>query len=168
MKGSLHSFPSRPLCPRSPEKNRLLLLLLSSVLCAACSSRAINPEFSGEYNRSLAESVGYGLGSVTAGVAAPAVCGAYYALYPLQHLKGQDAIGVYFIPFTALFGVIVGTARAVPMVGLGITDVATFGTKDLSAEYFYSYNGLGQWCVCMHEKCVKPEEPLTPIESPRD
>ena len=132
--------------------------LLSVVLCCSCCARALNPEFSSEYHRAPFEFLGYGLGSVTAGVAAPAVCGTYFAIYPLMHLKGQDAIGVYFIPFTALFGVLVGAARAVPMVGLGIADVATFGVADLSAEYFYSYNGFGQWCGCMYAKCVEPKE----------
>jgi hypothetical protein len=140
--------------------------LLSVVLCCSCSARAINPEFSSEYHRAPSESFGYGLGSVTAGVAAPAVCGTYFAVYPLMHLKGQDAIGVYFIPFTALFGVLVGAARAVPMVGLGIADVATFGVADLSAEYFYSYNGLSQWCGCMYAKCVKEKDPVLQDQAP--
>lgn len=106
----------------------------------------------------MVESFGLGLGSIVAGASAPVTCGVYYTLWPLQHLQGQGAIGIYFLPFTGLFGVIVGTARAVPMVGLGVADVATLGAADLSAEYLYSYNGFGQWCVCMHTKCVEPSK----------
>jgi hypothetical protein len=135
-------------------KRRYLVLLASFI--ASCSARQINPQVSSEYDRSMIESFGYGLGSVAAGASAPATCGVYYLLSPLQHLQGQGAIGIYFVPFTGLFGVIVGTARAVPMVGLGVADIATLGSADLSAEYLYSYNGFGQWCMCMHTKCVEP------------
>jgi len=134
---------------------RIYLVLLAIVI-ASCSARQINPQVSNEYDRSMIESFGFGLGSVAAGASAPVTCGVYYLLWPLQNLQGQGAIGIYFLPFTGLFGVIAGTARAVPMVGLGVADIATLGSADLSAEYLYSYNGFGQWCMCMHTKCVEP------------
>jgi hypothetical protein len=134
---------------------RIYFVLIAAVI-ASCSAREINPQVSNEYDRSMVESFGLGLGSIAAGASAPVTCGIYYTLWPLQHLQGQGAIGIYFLPFTGLFGVIVGTARAVPMVVLGTADVATLGAADLSAEYLYSYNGFGQWCACMYAKCVEP------------
>jgi hypothetical protein len=138
-------------------------LALLAIVVASCSARQINPQVSNEYDRSMIESFGLGLGSIAAGASAPVTCGIYYTLWPLQNLQGQGAIGIYFLPFTGLFGVIVGTARAVPMVALGTADVATLGAADLSAEYLYSYNGFGQWCACMHTKCVEP-----PKDKPSD
>lgn len=132
-------------------------LVLIAIAISSCSAREINPQLSNEYDRAMAESFGYGLGSLVAGASAPATCGAYFMLWPLQHLQGQGAIGIYFLPFAGLFGVLAGTARAVPMVALGTADVATLGAADLSAEYLYSYNGVGQWCACMYEKCKEPQ-----------
>ncbi len=90
----------------------IYLVLLASFI-ASCSAREINPRVSSEYDRSMLESFGLGLGSIAAGASAPVTCGAFYTLWPLQHLQGQGATGIYFLPFTGLFGVIVGTARAV-------------------------------------------------------
>lgn len=138
-------------------------VLVSLLLCTSCSARSINPKFASEFGRSTLDSFGYGFGSLAAGATAPLTCGVYYLAYPFQHLEGQGGIGVLFTPFTALFGMLVGTARAIPMVCLGIVDVASLGFADLSAEYFYSYNGFGQWCACMHAKCVELEKVIIPI-----
>ena len=133
-------------------------ILVTFLLLTSCSARSIDPEFSAEYDRTPLQSFGYGVGSLAAGAAAPLICGTTFFVYPFRNLQGQGAIGVYFLPFTTLFGVLTGTARLFPMVGLGIADVATFGYADLSAEYFYTYNGTTQWCSCLYAKCRRPEE----------
>lgn len=100
----------------------------------------------------------YGLGSIVTGAAAPALCALRFTAYPFEHARGQDGIIILFTPFVTVFGLGLGALRSIPMIGLGVADVATLGSFDLSAEYFYSYNGLMQWCACMYAKCVELEQ----------